>query len=190
MILDDGCPEKWTKSIFIDTFINHALSVTQIYHLEAQTEITIRKLNEILTLLPDVKSLKISSLPLTQVENITEEEIQFLSFLSSKSQFKKIYLESVTKMEELYMMLFICTSINYLQINCVDYMHVELLTELILTQTKDTTNHSLRLLCFCVRQGKDDGDMVEKLERFIIEKNLIFDFMIKYQQEKIYLQWK
>jgi hypothetical protein len=54
LILDDGCPERWTKSIFMNTFINHAVAVTQIYHLEAPIGISISKLNEVLRLLPEV----------------------------------------------------------------------------------------------------------------------------------------
>ena len=29
--LDEVCPERWTKTIFISDYINHALTGTQIY---------------------------------------------------------------------------------------------------------------------------------------------------------------
>jgi hypothetical protein len=46
----------------------------------------------------------------------------------------------MTKMEELYMLLFICPRVNHLQINCVNYMHAELLIGLILTQIENVSN--------------------------------------------------
>ncbi|CAF4317477.1 unnamed protein product, partial [Rotaria sordida] len=64
--LDEVCPEQWLKTIFIDDFINHALTVTQIYYLEIHTKIFSSKLMEILHLLPEVNTLKLFSLSILQ----------------------------------------------------------------------------------------------------------------------------
>ncbi|CAF4174433.1 unnamed protein product [Rotaria sordida] len=64
--LDEVCPEQWLKTIFIDDFINHALTITQIYHLEIHTKIFSSKLMEILHLLPEVNTLKLFSLSILQ----------------------------------------------------------------------------------------------------------------------------
>jgi len=91
-------------------------------------------------------------------------------------------------MDELYMLALICSRINHLQIKCVNYMHAELLTGLILTQIKSISNSSLRLLCFSISEAHDE--MIEKLEKMIDVENLRFDFVIKHLMDKIYLQWK
>jgi len=188
LIIDDGCPERWSKSIFIDTYINHALTLTRIYHLEIQTKIDIGKLNEILYLLPDVHSLKLSSLSISKAGCISQEEVEFLSFLSPKNQIKKICFQNMNEIEQLYMLLLICPRINHLQINCIDYQHAELLAGLILTEMKTEPNYSLRLLCFYVAAA--DDDMVQKLEKMIHVENLLVNFVIKHVHNNIYLQWK
>ena len=91
-------------------------------------------------------------------------------------------------MDELYMLSLICSRIHHLQIKCVNYMHAELLTGLILTQIKSVFNSSLRLLCFCIPEAHDE--MCEKLEKMINVENLRSHFMIKHVMDKIYLQWK
>ncbi|CAF2519258.1 unnamed protein product [Rotaria sp. Silwood2] len=186
--LDEICPERWTKTIFINDYINYALTVTKIYQLEIHAKIFSDKLMEILHLLPEVNTLKIFSLPILQLGDLSEEEIEFLCFLSNKNQITKICFENMKDMDELYMLSLICSRINHLQIKCVNYMHAELLTGLILTQIKSVSNSLLRLLCFCVPEAHDD--MIEKLEKMLNVENLRFDFMIKHVMDKIYLQWK
>jgi hypothetical protein len=94
----------------------------------------------------------------------------------------------MNEIEQLYMLLLICPRINYLQINCIDYQHAELLAGLILTEMKTESNYSLRLLCFYVAPA--DDDMVQKLEKMIHVENLLVDFVIKHVHNNIYLQWK
>ncbi|CAF1332431.1 unnamed protein product [Rotaria sordida] len=182
------CLERWAKTIFINDYINHALNVTQIYQLEIDTKIFSNQLMEILRLLPEVNTLKIYSLSILQQGKLSEEELEFLYFLSNKNQIRKICFENMKEMDELYMLSLICSHVNHLQINCVDYVHVALLTRVILTQIKSVSNSLLRLLCFCIQEIHDD--MIEKLENMIYVENLRFDFMIKHVMDKIYLQWK
>jgi hypothetical protein len=186
--LDEVCPERWTKTIFIDDYINHALNVTQIYHLEIHAKIFTDKLMEILHLLPEVNTLKIYSLPILQQGDLSDEEIEFLCVLLPKNQITKICFENMKDMDELYMLALICSRINHLQIKCVNYIHAELLTGLILTQIKSVSNSSLRLLCFSIPEAHDE--MIEKLEKMIDVENLRFDFVIKHVMDKIYIQWK
>ncbi|CAF1363935.1 unnamed protein product [Rotaria sordida] len=186
--LDEVRPEQWTKTIFIDDYINHILTVTQIYHLEIHVKIFTDKLMEILHLLSEIKTLKIYSLPILQQGDLSEEEIEFLCVLLPKNQITKICFQHMKDMDELYMLTLICSRINHLQIKCIDYMHAELLTGLILTQIKGISKSSLRLLCFSIPEAHDE--MCEKLEKMIDIENLHFDFMIKHVMDKIYLQWK
>ena len=91
-------------------------------------------------------------------------------------------------MNELQMLALICSRISHLEINCVNYMHAELLTGLILTQIKSVSNSLLRLLGFRIREAHDD--MIVELEKMIDTENLRFDFTIKHLMDKIYIQWK
>ena len=188
LIIDNPYPEKYCESIFINHYINHALTVTRIYHLEIRTQISISKLNEILCLLPEVNSLKISSLGVSQAGCLSKEEREFASFLTTKTQIRKIYFESMAALEELYMLTYICSRINHLQFNCIDYMHAELLTRIILSGIQMEPDHSLRLICFSVPSA--DDSMVKKLEKMIVVLDIFVDFMVKRIMNNIYLKWK
>ncbi|CAF1208570.1 unnamed protein product [Rotaria sp. Silwood1] len=186
--LDEVCPERWTKTMFIHDYINHVLTLTQIYHLEIHKKIFTDKLMEILRLLPGVTTLKIYSLSVLQQGNLSDDEIEFLYILLPKNQIKKICFDNMKDMNEVYMLTLICSRINHLQIKCINYMYAQLLTKLILTEIKNVSNSLLRLLCFSIPEAHDE--MIEKLEKMIGDKNLRFDFTIKHVMDKIYLQWK
>ncbi|CAF1351916.1 unnamed protein product [Rotaria sordida] len=186
--LDEVCPEQWTKTIFINDYINHALALTQIYHLEIYAKIFTDKLMEILRLLPGVTTLKIYSLSVLQQGDLSDDEIEFLCIRLPKNQIKKICFDNMKDMNEVYMLTLICSRINHLQIKCINYMHAQLLTGLILTEIKNVSNSLLRLLCFSIPEAHDE--MIEKLEKMIDDKNLRFDFTIKHVMDKIFLQWK
>ncbi|CAF0840070.1 unnamed protein product [Adineta steineri] len=187
LIIDNPYLEKWYRPIFLNQSINHALTVTQIYHLEIRTQLSIIILNEILHMLPEVNSLKISSLCASRVGYLTEEELDFSSFLSTKTQIRKIYLENITTMEEICVLNLICSSINHLQIDCIDYMHANILIRIILSEIRMKPDHSLRLLCVSVPSANDH--MVKELEKLIVILDLV-DFMVERVMDNIYLKWK
>ena len=174
LTLDRVESEEAMDTILINDCINHALRVTQIYHIETYLPLVCDKLIEILHLLPEVKSLCFYSLLIEQ------EEIECLAFLLTETKIKK--------MKELYMIALVCSSINHLDIQCINYEHVQGLTGLILSQIKSETSSSLRLVCFSLQEAHDE--MVEKLEKMIDENNLRFDFVIKRVKNKIYIEWK
>ncbi|CAF1475745.1 unnamed protein product [Rotaria sordida] len=120
--LDDVCPEQWTKTIFINDYINHVLTLTQIYHLEIHKKIFTDKLMEILRLLPGVTTLKIYSLSVLQQGDLSDDEIEFLCILLPKNQIKKICFDHMKNMNEVYMLTLICSRINHLQIKSHDEM--------------------------------------------------------------------
>ncbi|CAF4309305.1 unnamed protein product, partial [Rotaria sordida] len=101
--LDEVCPEQWTKTIFINDYINHALALTQIYHLEIYAKIFTDKLMEILRLLPGVTTLKIYSLSVLQQGDLSDDEIEFLCIRLPKNQIKKICFDNMKDMNEVYM---------------------------------------------------------------------------------------
>lgn len=141
-----------------------------------------------MSLLPDVTSLKIWSLSVAQTDYLSEEEVEFLSFQSTKRQITKIYLQKMTKIEDVYMLYLICPRINYLEINCIDYEALEAMVGLILTAIKNHSNSILQSLCLCIATA--DDDMIKSLEKFIHVQNLRADFTIKYEQAKICLELK
>ncbi|CAF5026192.1 unnamed protein product [Rotaria sp. Silwood1] len=188
LILVNASPEGWSKSLTINKYINHALTVTKIHHIEIHEELSIGKLSEILYLLPELDSLQIFSLSFSQSTCLSKEELEGLLFLSTKNRITKLFLKKITLIEELYFLMEIFPHINHLQVNLIYSMDIELFVRLILIHIMTKSNHPLRLLCFPIVAA--DDEMVQKLEKMINVENLLFDFMMKRVINEIYLQWK
>ncbi|CAF3419829.1 unnamed protein product, partial [Rotaria sp. Silwood2] len=188
LILVNASSEQWSTSLTLNKYINHALTVTHIHHIEIQEHIFIGTLREILYLLPELDSLEIFSLSFSQSTCLSREEIEDLLFLSTKNRITKLCLERISLIEEVYFLIEIFPHINHLQINLIHSMDIELFVRLVLMQIMIKSNHPLRLLCFCVAAA--DDEMVQKLEKMINIENLLVDFIVKRVMNEIYLQWK
>ncbi len=117
-----------------------------------------------------------------------KEEIKRLCILSTKNQITKIYLENLTHIQEIYILILICPRTFYLKIICAYNVDIELFVRCALSEIKTELNYFPRLLCFCVLQA--DDLMLENLEKMINAENLLVDFKIKRMMDNIYLQWK
>ncbi|CAF1682979.1 unnamed protein product, partial [Adineta ricciae] len=88
--IQDLSLEKWVKTITINEHILHALSVTQIYHLEISLAISFEDLHRILLLLPDIETLSLFRLEFLDPQYISDEEIQLLCSLLHRDRLKKL----------------------------------------------------------------------------------------------------
>ncbi|CAF0833965.1 unnamed protein product [Rotaria sordida] len=188
LIIKDVSPEKWFKTLSINQYIDHILTVTKIYHLEIQETICFSKLCEILYNLPELDTLRIHSLSFSKTDYLSDEELDNVIVLLSKNHITKLYFEKMNEIEEIYLLMLAFLHINYLRIKCVNYMEAELLVKFILTLMKNESYHLIRLLCFSIPTA--DDKMVRKLEAIIIVKNLLWNCTIKRVVDNIYLYWK
>jgi len=179
--------DKCSELVNLD--INSILNVTQIYHLEiSQDKIFLGTLINILYLLPELISLKINSLSIYEPRFLCRDEIDNFIRMSVTSKIKKICFEKIHKIEEIYFLIELCHSMNYLQINSIGNINVGLFVRDILFEIMDESDYQLRSMCFSVPIA--DDKIVQQLEEMINIENLLLDFTIKRVMDKIYLQWK
>jgi hypothetical protein len=186
--MEDVSPEKYFKTLSIHQYINHILTVTKIYHLEIPKKICYNKLSEILDLFPELDTLRVHSVSFSILYYLSDQQMDDRVGQLAKTQITKVYLETMTKMEELHLLVLLFPRINHFQINSIDYIQTELITRIILTYIDTKPNHLLRSLCFSVPAASDD--MIQKLEQMIIRENLLKNFLIKRIADKICIQWK
>ncbi len=159
--------------------IKHILTVVQIYHLEySEDTICIDELIEIIDLLPDLNSIRIHSLSLTEAE----VDVRCLTKIT------KVCLDNITEMKEVYFLMKLCPNLIYLRIDCLDDIDDELFVENILNKINQEYNDQLRLLCFYVEAA--DDETIQNLEKLINSGKLLLDYAIQRVGEKIYLKWK
>lgn len=179
LIIADVSPEKWFKTLSIDQYINHILTVTKIYHLEIQDEISFNKLSQILCLLPELDSLHIGSVSFSKPKSLSK---------ATQNQITKVCLDDLNLIEEIDIFMDLFGRMNHLQINSMDYTSIELILRFISLKMMNKSDHSLRLLCFCVAIA--DDQMVKNIEKIISFEKLILDFNVKRVMDKIYVRWK
>jgi hypothetical protein len=140
---------------------------------------------EILFRLPELVSLEIHSLSLSLSQDLFDEEGEENRFLwvSKTNKIRNVYLEKMNNIEEVYCLMEICPRMNYLQVNSLHNIDVELFVRNILMRI----NVELRLLC--LRIPTADDQLIEKLNEMLNSKQQFVDYKIKRVNDKILLQW-
>jgi hypothetical protein len=161
--------------------INEILIITEIYHLKISTKaIPIDIFIETMYLLPELLTFKIHSLSLSKLPNFEK-----FFWISQRNKITKVCFEKINDIEEIYFLMKLCPSMNYLQVNSISDINVELLVNGILT---NDFNRNLPLLCFRVPTVNDK--MIRRLQKMIDGKKLLVDCEVKLVAGMIYLQWQ
>jgi hypothetical protein len=166
------------------TNINWISTVTTIYHLKIyQRPISIRTLVDIINILPILDSVKIYSLSLSKSKRLSSKERKFLTDIKKNNRVTKVYLEKMTKFQEIISLMNLFPRLKYLQLDWTNYIDIELFLRIM-----KKSNHSLRSLCFCIPMA--DDEMIKKIQKIIDLEKLIHDYKIKRVCDQIYLQWE
>ncbi|CAF0723095.1 unnamed protein product [Adineta steineri] len=185
--IGDISPEQWVKSITINDHIYHALTITQIYHLQISMEISLEELYKILVLLPDIEILTFYRLSFIDPTCISHEELQPLYLLFHENHFQKISFNDVHQMADVQFLMIISLHVNHLHVHYNDYNLVGSFLELILSHIQSEKDSKLRLLSFTM--PKLDIDTIEYLTKMIKENKLIDDFIIEQLKNDVYIKW-
>jgi hypothetical protein len=121
-------------------------------------------------------------------EELPDELAEGILDISDESKITKMCLEEVNDVEEVHTLMSLSYRLNYLQINSLQDVSIELLIREILIRTNDGCNEDLRFLCFCIPTA--DDQLIEKLKETIDSEGLVVDYTINRIMDKIYLQWK
>ncbi|CAF5146080.1 unnamed protein product, partial [Rotaria sp. Silwood1] len=162
-------------------YIKRILNKVQIYHLDIQQQISIDRLMQIIHLLPDLITLKINSL--TFYRSYFNKELPTTCSIEHASKIKKVYIEKTETIEEIYFFLNVCLYMEFLNVECIHSMSIELFLRDILNKI----NKDLRLLCIYV--SKADDNMIKRLKEMIDNQKILSNYTIHHELGNIYLQW-
>ncbi|CAF1495928.1 unnamed protein product, partial [Rotaria sordida] len=174
--------------MILNLIIRDLLAVTQIYHLEiSKKTICSEILIDIIYKLFALDTLKITSLILA-LSRYSSIEDKKLHFVSNKNNIKKVYLEKMSKIEEIYFLIKLCPRMIHLKVDFINDMNIELFIKNILKKLNHDCNQYLRSLC--IHNSTANDKIIQKLEEMINRDKLLHHFTIKYIADNIYLQWK
>jgi hypothetical protein len=137
------------------------LDVTQIYHFANNGQIFAGTLVEILSQFNKLDSFEITSLLLSQPRNLSDYQITLISQISSLNQIKKVILQYLNNIEEVYFLIELCPHMIYLLVYDIRNMDIELFLRSMIKYP-----HQLRLLGFGLSAA--DDQMIIKLEKIIV----------------------
>jgi hypothetical protein len=179
-------PAGEQNQTFIDKFKFIFVSV-QFTRLNIDcTKISIGTLVKIIQLLPNLDSLKLSSLPHIEPGWLfdNDADVRFLTSINNK--ITKVNLEKVINIEQVHFLLYLCLCIQYFQMDVSENMDLEMLGRFILRNTS-TYVPQLRSLCLCVPNASEE--IVHKLHKLIDTEKLLSNYTIKRICNKIFLKW-
>ncbi|CAF1171652.1 unnamed protein product [Adineta steineri] len=169
-------------------FVKSVLTATNIYHLIfTKRKASIRHLIYLIEVLPDLVTLKIHDLVLKE-QNLSKKETDIFLFISETNKITKVYLENMTGIEQVDILIKLCPRMNYLQINNINDMEVELFLKEILNIKMEDIDNCLCSLCF--RIPLLDDQMMETLVETINHEKLLINYTIKRVCDNIYLHWR
>ncbi|CAF0981059.1 unnamed protein product [Adineta steineri] len=187
LILNTTSWDVFSESINMK--IQRSLTLVQIYHLSIpEVDVIVNELLQILDALPDLISIKIFSLSLAQPKDLYKTRFDVSYSTKKTNKITKFCLDSITDMEEVYVVMKLCPYIVYLKIDWITDINEELFVEDFFKKINEEFNNQLRLLCFNIEAA--DDKTIEKLERLIHLKKLCLDYTIKREVDHIFLQWK
>ncbi|CAF1324630.1 unnamed protein product [Adineta steineri] len=173
----------------IHNYMNYVLSVMQIDHLVIKEEIFVIQLAEILCLLPELDSLEVSMISFVYPRQVTLDEMIKIFCSTTHIKISKLRVRKINKIEEINFFLAFCPLIKQLEINKLPMINVEFFLRPLLIQIRNKSKfQNLRLIC--IQLPTADDKMILKLKQMIQDENLLVDFKIKRNEEKIFVEWK
>ncbi|CAF1548637.1 unnamed protein product [Adineta steineri] len=95
--------------------IEWIVDVATIYHLEiSEEDFLIGAIFEIMNLLPDLDSLKLSSITLSTTTLLSIEEREEIDFIVDNNQITKVYLEKMNKFDDVLFLIDLLSELKYL----------------------------------------------------------------------------
>ncbi|CAF1046882.1 unnamed protein product [Adineta steineri] len=171
----------------IHNYMNYVLPVMQIDHLVIKEEIFVVQLAEVLCLLRELDSLEVSMISFSYPRQVTLDEMIKIFRSTTHIKITKLRVRQINKIEEINFFLAFCPLIKQLEINKLPMINVEFFLRPLLIQIRNKSKfQNLRLIC--IQLPTADDKMILKLKQMIQDENLLVDFKIKRNEEKIFVE--
>ncbi|CAF1276977.1 unnamed protein product [Adineta steineri] len=169
--------------------IKRVLNFTQIYHLNIEQKISTESLMQIIHLLPDLISLKISALFYYEsILQFGDHEFPTTSALEHASNIKYVCLEMTFTMDDISFLMSFCPHMEYLNVECIINMNIRSFLREILNKINQNHHKYLHELCIYIITA--DDQMIKQLKQMIDDDKLLLNYTIHRQLYNIYLKWK
>ncbi len=149
--------------------------------------IPVRILIEIIRSLPNLNSSKISSLPAFESICSSIKDVATYLQIPVSNKITKVCLGKITEFYQIYFLINLCPSMQYLQIDVLKEMNLEIHLRFILMKASTYISH-LGFLCLCFSNANEQ--VVDNQRKMIDSNKLPHNYTIKRECNNIFLKWK
>ncbi|CAF2111797.1 unnamed protein product [Rotaria magnacalcarata] len=142
---------------------------------------------ELLGLLPNLESLKISSLSMVQSKLLSITDTKQHLSLSFSNKITKVKIDKITEKSQIQFIINLCPRMKYFDADCILNIDLRMFVSFLLT------NQITRIpnLCFlCLNVPSANENIIQTIARTIELETLIDNYTIQRIENKIFLQWK
>ncbi|CAF4951081.1 unnamed protein product [Rotaria sp. Silwood1] len=163
-------------------------SAIRFTHLNINNNnISISMLIEILRLLPNLESLKLSSLSIIQSTTLSVEDTKQYLLVSVMNQITKVKLNKVTEKIQIQFLINLCPRMQYLEVDCMSYTDLEMFMTFILI---NQITHIPDLYCLCLNVPNANDHMIKTIALTIELETIIDNYKIQRIGNKFFFHWK
>jgi hypothetical protein len=141
---------------------------------------------KMIQLLPNLDSLKVSSLQRTRPDCSSDNLAKMRFPTPTNNKITKVCHENTADIGQVDFLLFLCLCMQHFQIHVSETMDLDSLLRLILIKA-GTSVRQLRSLCLCVPNASEV--ITHQLQNLIESETLLFNYMIKRSGNNILLKW-
>ncbi|CAF4118379.1 unnamed protein product [Rotaria sordida] len=174
------------NQLFIDKF-KSIFSTIYFTRLNINCKnISIEQFVEIIHLLPNLDSLKVSYLPTIQLDWLFDNDGETCFTTSIKNKITKVNLVKMIDIEQIHLLLYLYRRIQYFQIDLPVDMDPQMIVRFIIIKSSIYTPY---FNCLCLSIPNFNEDSIEQLEKLIESEKFLFNYRIKCICGNVLLKW-
>lgn len=139
---------------------------------------------KLIGLLPELQTLKISSLALAEAKRLSIERWKTIHAIAYQNKIHRVILEKMHDFGEIQFLTILCPSIEFLHISPIDEINLNLLIPLIQTKQSNQQLFNLTILSL-----ETTNEIIEHFQNLLRERVHLHHCRIQYMDKRIYFQW-
>ena len=169
--------------------INPIFDMIQLTCLDIHCDqMSINMVIQILNLLPNLLSLRISDFPFQDPINTRDPDMQIWETFLENNKITKFTISNIKSIEDVTCIIILFPRIQYLALQYVADVDLKSVVRCALLQIKE--NDKCHLTTICIFGLEVEHSQVRRLRRMINSRKLLKNYTINRQLNRFYLQWK
>jgi hypothetical protein len=152
----------------------------------SSSEICVGTLVELIRSLPNLDSLVINSLTMTQPIHLSNEQITIRRFVSNNNKVTKVILQQLIDLAQMQFLIDLCPRLQHLEVISSNSFHLE--SFLRYTSMRNIKN-ALTLSSLCLRISKPRKEAIENVTKIIHLEKQYSDYTFEQKDNEVYLRW-